>query len=199
MTCPAWQQMLDEAPHDAEALDAHALGCPACLACLAEQRLFLRALPLSPPSPPAGFARRVCAALLADRPSRPVLRRLAPWAGLLAAAGLLLAVGLRSVPPPAAVPVPAPQAAQQDDPDLRGSVARATTAVADAASSTVQQAARFLPPMGVLEQGPLPEPALEPLVDAAGEVQAGLAPVADSARRAVNLFLRDLPMGRNPG
>ncbi|MBY0229183.1 MAG: hypothetical protein K2W96_07900, partial [Gemmataceae bacterium] len=61
-------------------------------------------------------------------------------------------------------------------------------------------AAKLLPPMGTLEPGPLPEPpSLGPLADAAGDVQAGLAPVADSARRAVNLFFRDLPMGRDPG
>jgi hypothetical protein len=40
------------------------------------------------------------------------------------------------------------------------------------------------------------DPPLEPFREATAGVSAGLAPVADSARRAVGLFLRDLPVGR---
>jgi hypothetical protein len=42
------------------------------------------------------------------------------------------------------------------------------------------------------------KPSAEPYREAGAELSAGLDPVANSARRAVGLFLRDLPGGAKP-
>jgi hypothetical protein len=108
---------------------------------------------------------------------------------------------------PAAGPTAGAARPQPEEPaPLRGSVAEAGTAMAAltsrTASETVDQTRSLLPllptsTVEVLSAGPAPlEPPLEPLREASAGVSAGLAPVAESARRAVGLFFRDLPMGR---
>jgi hypothetical protein len=100
---------------------------------------------------------------------------------------------------------PAPRSGEGGERPLRDSLAQAGTAVASltsrAASETMDQTSSLLPLLPAPSLEPIaPEAApMEPLREASAEVSAGLAPVADSARRAVGLFLRDLPVGRNGG
>jgi hypothetical protein len=64
------------------------------------------------------------------------------------------------------------------------------------ASETVDQTRSLLPLLPTSTVEVLSEPPLEPLREASEGVSAGLAPVAEHARRAVGVFFRDLPMGR---
>jgi hypothetical protein len=66
--------------------------------------------------------------------------------------------------------------------------------------ATVAQTRRLLPPMPqpdlaeMTVTAPL-EPSAQSLREAGENISAGLAPVRQSARRAVELFLRELPVG----
>jgi hypothetical protein len=70
-----------------------------------------------------------------------------------------------------------------------------------AAGATVGETASLLPfmpptPMGMPESLSQPlGPSAAPFREAGAEVSAGLGPVADSAKRAFGMFLRDLPVG----
>jgi hypothetical protein len=184
---------------------------------------------LAPASPPIGLADRIAEqlSLEARRQRRLRQRRLLASLGTLAtAAALLIAVGIYWWRPGAEDNRKPDAHARAHKPDaqargpftsppsrtgeggarpLRDSLAQAGTAVASltsrAASETVDQTSSLLPLLPAPSLEPIaPEPApMEPLREASAEVSAGLAPVADSARRAVGLFLRDLPVGRNGG
>lgn len=206
MTCRAWEPLLndhlDGGP--ADLLEQHLLDCPHCAAHRGDLVRLVRGLDLlTPPGPPPGLASRIVSAVTADRRQRHSrLRRWMPYAALAAACLVLAVAGLRpgrQLDAPSARPVVA-------GPALRESVNRVSQAVATltarTATATVEETARLIPPMGSLPMEPPPQPALEPIREATEEVTTRFAPVADSARRAVNLFLRDLPMTRtsnNPG
>ena len=64
MTCPVWQQLLDDFPRGlpSGAMEQHALGCPECAARQPEFRMLMLALPhLSAPEVPAGLEDRITA------------------------------------------------------------------------------------------------------------------------------------------
>jgi hypothetical protein len=210
-------------------LERHLHSCPDCAAEQPVLRRFLDGVSmLAPVSGPVGLADQITEQLVkeARRQRRQRQRRLVGAFGMLAAAAVLLvAVGIRSwwghepdaqardnkpdaqaregeKPLP---PNPSPRSKEEGAKPLRDSLAQAGTAVASltsrAASETVDQTTSLLPMLPTPTLDPMPaEPAsMEPLREASASVSAGLAPVADSARRAVGLFLRDLPMGRNGG
>jgi hypothetical protein len=216
MSCRAWQDLLQQhldGAGEPGGLDRHLLDCAGCQARQAELRRFLHALTLlRPPPPPADLAARLTAELCREfriHRARSWRRRLGALAGLVAAAALLLAFGLWWFPgkPPETNQGTTNAAVSPDPPaPLRDPMAQASQAVASltsrTASDTVGRTATLLPLMSTPGIDTLPtaapdvEPKLEPLREAADGVSAGLAPMADSARRAVNLFFRDLPMGQ---
>jgi hypothetical protein len=207
MNCPAWQQLLDDFPRGLPpgALEQHALGCSECAARQPELQALLLALPhLTPPELPAGLEDRITAAVLADHRNRSSFaRRWGPVVALVAAASLLLVVvtwGWRPSSPTVPVRVPV---VRNERPSLREVAQKARQAgerlIARAAVDTAEQAASLFPPVGPVSIEPNTGPALKPLRETADEVRAGMAPVTTSARRAVNLFLRDLPLGLKPG
>jgi hypothetical protein len=70
--------------------------------------------------------------------------------------------------------------------------------VQDLANETVNETRQMLPgvkapSLDELDLGPPLEPPARSLREATESVSTGLEPVTDSARRAVGLFLRDLP------
>lgn len=205
MNCRAWEPLLndhlDGGP--ADPLERHLRDCPHCAAHRAGLVRLVRGLDLlTPPAPPPGLASRIASAVADDRRRRlRGLRRWMPYAALAAACLLLAVVGLRTGRQPDVAGRPV-----ASGPALRESVSRASQAVATltarTATATVEETARLIPSMDTLPIESPPQPALEPIREATEEVSTRLAPVADSARRAVNLFFRDLPMARtsnNPG
>jgi hypothetical protein len=221
MTCRDWQHLFQEHLDGADpaGLEEHLRACPDCVAHRPHVRQLLDGIALlGPPVPPPALTDRVTARLCAEAAARRRRRRLTSVVALAAAALLLLALGrvgwpFRGQP---AGPVPAgPLAAAPAEP-LRDSMAQAGDAVAAltarTATATVDQTTTLLPlvtgaaldPFAVAldgarpEDGPMPmDPPMAPLREASAGVSAGLAPVADSARRAVGLFFRDLPLGSN--
>jgi hypothetical protein len=198
MTCRVCEELinayLDGGP--ADELEAHARACPECAARRAEADRLLAALAALPPvEPPSDLAARVTATALTDlrRQRRDRLRRWAAPLALAAAAAVLLAIipRLWKTEPPA--PAPAPEAVA-----LRDSVSRAGQAVASLTARTAEETARLLPPMEVpvieTPMGPASGPPLEPIREAGESVASRLQPLTDPARRAVNLFFRDLPV-----
>ncbi len=212
------QQRLDGLePSNSSEVELHLRECPACralqaAACRLHQGLRL----LTPPLPSAGLGLRIASLLQAEQKSQLRWRRRMRL-GLAAAAAVLLLVSawlirfaaptrpgvprdepnqLAGKPAEPETPTPAEQAF-----DLRESVSEVGSAMVSAATRTtdaaLEQSRAFLPlvpsaPMPTLNV-PAPMEPTRSLKEAGQGVSDGLAPVADSARRAIDLFLRDLP------
>jgi hypothetical protein len=208
MTCGDWNDLLQERLDGGPALDRpglepHLAACPMCRERHAAAHRFEEALRLlAPPSPPAGLACRITARILVERQARLRHRhRLVRAAAAVAAAVALVFLSVHDGPAP---PEARPPAVAENHPappppaGLRDSVAEAGSAVVNltrrTADDTVGQG-RLLVPVVVATPpdtgGPLP--AGHPLREAGQGVSTGLDPVTDSARRALDLFLRDIP------
>ena len=211
MNCPdcrdRLQQWLDARTREAATTPGEPPAlCPACSEWGAAASRLDRGLRLlAPPTPPALLTARIVARVGAERRRR---MRLFLAAGVAAAAAaLLLGVWLRlhrenlasapSPEPPTLAQAPEPPRAT-----LRDSVAEAGSAVAAlttrTADETVANTKSLLPVVtdptpGKIELEPPPDLPARSLRETGEGVTAGLAPVADSARRAVGLFLRELP------
>ncbi|HVS35442.1 MAG TPA: hypothetical protein VMS17_07640 [Gemmataceae bacterium] len=218
MTCPECggrlQQWLDSRTCDAFPGEPLVL-CPACAEWADAARRLDRGLGrMTRPMPPPFLADRIVAGVAARQ-----RRRFRLWLGVgvsaaTAAAALLIAVWPllhRADPAPVAAPPrpitqaptpqPSPAAPVEAHATLRESVAQAGSAVASLTSRTADQTVaktKLLfpavdPSLAKLDlQPPLDAPNL-PLREAGEGVSSGLEPVADSAKRAVGLFLRELP------
>jgi hypothetical protein len=219
MSCHAWhdllQRHLDE-DGPADELERHVAGCPDCAADWpAIARLLAGIRQLHPTPPPADLHARLVDSLLTEAhfASRTSQRRtMLSFVGLAAAAAVAITLGVWAWRPAtegpsagvAEVKQPTPPTVAVQEP-LRDSMEQASNAVAAlttrTASETVERTTLFVP---LVKQAAPPltevpaalETPLERFREATQGGSAGLSPVGDSARRAVGLFLRDLPMGR---
>jgi hypothetical protein len=207
------QQDLDGTPIESPEWLEHLRGCPDCRALAAAARRLQDGLGLSvAPLPPPDLAARIVNRVLLDR-RRARRRTRRRWAVSLAlAAGLFVALALRldwrgrpathdgnTSESTVKNETPAPSAAEAAT--LRESAAELGGAVATLTSQTADETmgqTRWLVPN--LSRAALPkvdlasiEPPTRPLRGAGEGVSAGLEPVTNSARRAVDLFLRELP------
>jgi hypothetical protein len=213
MNCPDCRDRLQQW-FDARTPGASPPLCPACAEwSIAAGRLDRGLRLLAAPSPPAYLADRIIARLRAKR--RRV--RLLFTAGAFAAAAMLLltiwlSFALHQTTKPDVIPqgfvkAPEPEPSPPSV-NLRDSVAQAGSAMASLTSRTADETVaktRILLPVvaepafgGTDTQNPVASQA-RTLRDTGESVTAGLEPVADSARRAVSLFFRELPpMDANP-
>ncbi len=203
------QRRLDgESVEESPLWSAHLHECPDCSVLVeAAQRLQQGLQRWPDPAPPLGLEARIIEAVFLDRRRRMRQR----WVmGLALAAGIVLALivrfhGMRLSPSierepdeSASVPVlPKEEAA----PTLRDSAAELgevfTSLTSQTANETVEQTRRWvsqvpsptLPKVDLLSA----EATARPLREAGQGVSEGLEPVTNSARRAVGLFLRELP------
>jgi anti-sigma factor RsiW len=203
------QQQLDGQPIDRAALREHLVSCAECAALHAaagrlQEGLRLLAAPLLP----AGMRERVLFKILAEQCARRRRRRMLAGAALAASLLVALAAGFYALRPaeptiPAGALLSAAEHLPPAPPTFRESVAEAGTAVVSLtlrkADETVGQTRMFWPaltPPSLDNAEVLSEP-LEPparsLREAGQNLSAGLEPVASSARRAVGMFLRELP------
>lgn len=205
------QQSLDGTLIESPEWLAHLRHCADCRALASAGRRLQDGLRLlTAPVPAADLAQRIAECVRLDHRARRRARQ--RWAVSLAlAAGLLLALGLRldwrgrsperveKTPEPVAKNLAAPR--EKAAPTLRESAAELGEVFAalsnQTAEETVGQTRRWasnvpspaLPKVDLTAMGPPAHPFLE-----AGEgVSEGLEPVTTSARRAVGLFLRELP------
>jgi hypothetical protein len=87
---------------------------------------------------------------------------------------------------------------------LPGPMDEVRSLVQDLANGTMNETREMLPgvkapSLDELDLSPPLEPPARPFREATETVSTGLEPVTDSARRAVGLFLRDLPPVESPG
>ena len=214
MTCPEChdrlQQWLDGRTRGAALGESPAL-CPACAEWVAAAHRLDRGLHLlTPPAPPVHLADRIVAGVQVRR--RRHRRRVLFWAGAAAiAATLLLVAGWRVFHTSAAPPSPAPALMVQGSDStapaaahttLRESVEEAGSAVAALTSRTADETVAKTkglipvivdPSLGNFDLQPPLDPPTRTLRETGEGVSSGLEPVTDSARRAVGLFLRELP------
>jgi predicted anti-sigma-YlaC factor YlaD len=207
MNCPECQDLLQQRldgtpPANPNDLDRHLASCPDCRARHAAAGRLEAGLRLLPSVVvPADFAGRIVRRVIAER--RAVRRRRA-WlgAGLAAAAILLLVFVLGRGRPPVQTPQVA-EAPRGGTESLRDSVSEAGSAVVGltrrTADETVAQGKLLLPV--VVARPNLDEaaasgamgPPVRSLRAAGQGVSEGLEPVTSSARRAVDLFLSEIP------
>jgi hypothetical protein len=216
------QDHLDGNPlPSSEGLTAHLRECPACAELHAASRRLLRGLRLStPPAPPAELAPAIAAAALRELRRRRLLRQSA--FAVATAAAVLIVLGLRFAIRPGHTPTPVPEMtegtppspaitaaglrAKHTSPPLLSTVEEVGEAVASLTSRTADEAMGgtrlLLPTVSGSSLSKLDFPATDaptrPLREAGKNLTASLDPVANSARRAVDLFLRDLPPVRGP-
>lgn len=217
MTCPdchdRLQQWLDARSRDAAATPGEPPAlCAACSDWAVAARHLDRGLPLLvAPAPSSALTNRILAQVAADRSRRRT--RLVLAVGAVAAAAVLLVavwkIMVRGSPIPASPSQPPPMA-KAADPEptpapvpLRDSMAEAGSAVASlttrTADETVAKTKLLLPvvtdpSLATLDLAPPPlDPPARSLREAGEGVTVGLEPVAESARRAVGLFFRELP------
>ena len=213
--CHLWMQHFldgEGTPEAAEAA-AHRGNCPSCreeftLTIRLSEGLRQVRKPMLPP----GFCQRVVTSAMHERRVQVRWRR-GLYAVTAAAAVVLVAIGVKYFQPReefARVEPAAPQSKVQEPvaevqvPSLRDSVAEAGSAVVKltrkTADDTVEQT-RLLFRLPITtpeidETGALREtlePPAQSFRDAGHQVSAGLEPVTRSARRAVDLFLREIP------
>lgn len=206
------QQSLDGAPIESSEWLAHLHECADCRTLASAGRRLQDGLRLlTAPVPPPDLTERIVEQVMRDR--RRARRRLRRrWAVSLAlAAGLLVALALRldwtgttrqdQQPVTVAVnqqhPTGSPSA-----PTLRQSAAQLGEVFAELSSETAEQAVgqtrRWVsnvpsPDLPKLDLTTL-QPPSKPLREAGKGVSEGIQAVTTSARRAVDLFLRELPM-----
>ncbi len=207
------QQSLDGTLIESPQWLAHLQQCADCRSLAAAGRRLQEGLrQLATPLPPPDLAERIVERVLLDR--RQAQRRLRRrWAmGLALAASLLLALSLRlhwrgspneiAVAPMESVVKNDPDRTEQPAPTLRQSATELGEVFAElsnvTAQETVGQTRRWVAnvPSPILPRADLAtiEPPTHPLREAGEGLSEGLEPVTTSARRAVDLFLRELPM-----
>jgi predicted anti-sigma-YlaC factor YlaD len=211
MTCTESSELLQErldgnATADLASLEQHLAACPACRERHAAAERLRRGLLLrTAPTAPDGLTDLIVAGVLRDRRLRRRRRWLTAAVALAASLLLALAIWQRS-----STETPVVEVVKRDTPaptvpmSLNESVAEAGSAVADLTRRTAGETldnTRDLLPMTVPETSLASagdwQQTLEPPTRSLREVgqiaATGLEPVTGSARRAVDLFLRELP------
>lgn len=212
------QSQLDGVSDGARAvLDEHLAECPQCREWHAAVRVLEEGLRLLPrPAPPAELAEHLTGRLMADFRSRRRWRMSAAAGAALAASMLLAVLASGWLKPNAVDPWPVTPDANQSiagkpspiegiregqPPTLPLAVAQAVEGITERITTEAVTPARELLP----EALPMPtlgsarlfdetlDPAAAPLREARQGMSAGLEPMTTSARRAVELLLRDLP------
>ena len=217
MNCIEFQELLQRCldgealPSDGDDVAAHVALCPDCRDLHGATQCLLASLRMHvPPQPPADLLERIYQSLLGERARAARRRRL--LINFALAASLLLtpyavyitarSVWIRTAPRELtqSLPQPAPTAS----PSLQRRIEEAGLAVValtrQTADETVGQTKLLLPvsvPQAAVADVPEWDQAFQPPARSLREIQegmsAGLEPVATSARRAIGLFLREIP------
>ncbi|MGH7225792.1 MAG: anti-sigma factor family protein [Gemmataceae bacterium] len=208
------QQCLDGSPIESPDWLAHLRDCTECRALASAGRRLQDGLQLlDAPRPPAELAARIAEAVRLDRWQARRRSRLRWAVGVALAAGLLLALTLRfgwhgrptgtethpseSVAKNTSAPQTKPAPTLRESAAELGEVFAALTS--QTADETVGQTRQLVPSVPSplwdgFEIRPTMKSPTRPLREAGESVSEGFEPVTTSARRAVGLFLRELPM-----
>lgn len=205
MNCPdivAWMLSRLDGPLDKPTteVERHLAGCQSCRELFVSAELLTEGLRRLPkPAPPDDLAERIVKQVTRLQ-RRTRTARWALWSGSIAAGLLIATMYFPWFKSP-------PQLSEQSQPasTLQQHLAQAGEAVVSltwrAADEAVGPTRVLLPEVSlplpsrpVTNLGKLEQP-MQSLREAGQGVTAGLEPVTNSARRAVSLFLRDLPVG----
>jgi hypothetical protein len=193
---------------------AHAEACDPCRAWLRAVRVLRQGLEVrARPVPPEGLSDRILEAALADRRAARrewLVRRFAPVAALAAAVVVVAWIAVSQFgSPPGPGPAPPPEVVAVPEgvrepagspphplPSLRDSLSEAGTALVGLTRRTAEETRQLLPTPGPLPTGEVRmlaslDPAAQSLAEARQGAAEGLSPVTGSARRAMDLFLRE--------
>jgi hypothetical protein len=202
------QRSLDEgaiAPLPVD-LDRHLVDCSGCRERYQAGQVLLEGLrQLTPPAPPPGLAKQISTRLIRYHRQQRLQRRVA-MVGLAASvlAGIVAGVLLSRLKP-SVLPIERITKTHEVSP-LQQSLAEAGSALVSltrqAADETIGSTRLFwsdFAPETRAAETPLSalQPPTEPLRDVSQGVSVALEPVATSARRAVDLFLNELPRERD--
>lgn len=208
------QQTLDGSPIESPEWLEHLRDCADCRALTSAGRRLQDGLRLLPaPPPPPDLSERIVERVRQDR-LRAQRRTRRRWAVSLAlAAGLLIALSLRldwhtsrtGTTGEPTLPEHSLAQRQRSEPTLRESAAQLGEVFAElsneTAKETVGETNRWVsnvpkPDLPRIDLTAMESPT-RPLREAGEGVSEGLEAVTTSARRAVDLFLRELPMETN--
>ena len=183
------QRRLDgEFAHTTPEVDAHLASCATCHSRFAAAELFLHAYP---PRPRAGFVDRITVAVRRDARNREVTR----WAAVSVAIAAAILIALRLAWPHAPADLP-PIVKAPSGPSVEDRIAQARTTVVawrDAATQKVKVPSDWPAMTPNKDLATAFEPAKATFADASKGLASGIEPITDSAKRAMNLFRRDLP------
>lgn len=210
--CPAFRDALqtyldreiDSLPAECE---LHRTACANCRQDYAAAML-LRALSQSPMAAPEGMTDRLVAAVLADTTTTSRRRVIAATRTAALAASLLLVIGLvirlgESSKSPEVAPRVEPVTAAKDQTPAAISVDENISKAGDAiaalvrrsASDTIEPTIKLIPENPTLGFPDVPDP-MAPAAQSLAEIRqgasSGFEPLGRTARRAFNLFLRDV-------
>lgn len=208
----AWQRKLDGVAFaENETLQSHRATCPSCREFEAATRRFEAALRLQQPvEPPIDFAQRVLSRYRAE-PVRPWLARNAGIVGgFVLAASVLIAVFGVSIPQNESVEsgslavsanLPPVVLAPGRPSSLSDSLNEAGSAVASLTQKAADEALDWqLPALSLSINGPLErlEPAVASIQTVGQGAANGMTPFTNTARRAADLFLREVGVETEP-
>jgi hypothetical protein len=211
MSCPEVQELIQRwidgaapPPEEGEAAE-HLAACPSCRRLLRAARLMNEGLARSVlPLPPERLSRRIEQRLLSEARRQLRIRRLAAAAALAAS----LVVGVTTLafvfrPSARSTTVASKAANPALVPSLHQQVEEASEAVVSlterAARKTADESRLFFPAVAppALSENQVVLQTLSPSSQSLEEIKrgmrAGLEPVTDSARRALDLFLGEIP------
>ena len=193
----ALQRLLDgEAAWDSPDAAAHRTGCLDCREELALARS-VAAAPLGAMTVPSELTGRLVSAALSARRRRQIARSVG--VGIALAAAVLIAVFAVGAPDQTVTEtrtvavVPPPRVDPTPTRPLGESVSEARDAIVDLtrrAASETRDTPALLPSPTLTTNVPDATEGLEPLVDARTGAARSVEPLRNSARRAMNLFLR---------
>jgi hypothetical protein len=199
------QRVLDRELDAAALDDPHAAACADCRSLAAAAKVLAAYKPPPPPAP-VELASRLTDAAVWDFGSRRRRRVVGRAAGAALAASVLVGGFLFFRPTPAAIevvevpPRVSPTPTEAPPPRVADKFADAGQALAaltrKATDQTITPTRQLLPPAEAMtfSTGDVPgvEPAAESLAGVSGAARSGLEPMANTTKRALNLFLRDV-------
>jgi hypothetical protein len=220
MTCLEYQDLLQnrldgDAPISYPGFELHLSQCPSCRTLHTSAEALLEGLKALPaPTVPPDFAQRLTRGVLEDRQFRlrPIRLRLAVTTVLAASVLIMAALGYYLLPIPSKPALPVVKDKKTLDPkDESPHLAKSANDARDAAlvlsgrwADKAKERTRMLlaaaNTIEILETADLPDlddplelqPAARSLLQAGQEVAEGFQPIAKTAKRAFNFFLREL-------
>jgi hypothetical protein len=185
------QRVLDGDLPPAALAEAHALDCHECRELAGATRVLLEGLATIPsPVPPADFADRIVPAAVAERKRSADRRWTARVAAFTLAASVLTAFVLANPWRPTAPRSQEMVAVTKTPPSVAKSFAEAGSAFVSLTKRAADES--FAPAKSLFANIDLPKPTPAVAPPDAPDAASAVRPITNTAKRALNLFIRDV-------